>query len=141
LIFAHAVTAKIFRTIVAVVVAVLGTLAFDALASNADLTLTPARSSILDCRKDASIRWVASVFGALLVVVTHDGREVAGTIRIVAAILGALIFVVAVHGALAFGHGAVTAAVLRARTAKQVFKADDGALILFVGCEVARRHA
>jgi hypothetical protein len=72
-------------------------------------------------------------------VVTHQRREVA--IAIVAAVLGALVFVIAVHGGLAFGQGAVTAAALRARTAEQVFKADDGALILFVGCEVARRHA
>jgi hypothetical protein len=74
-------------------------------------------------------------------VVTHHGREVARSVHGVAAVLGACVVVVAVLGALAFGHGAVVAAVLRARTAEQVFKADDGAWILFVGCEVARRHA
>ena len=64
-----------------------------------------------------------------------------GPLAGVAAISGALVAVIAVLGCLAVGHGAVTAAVLRVGTAEQVFEADDGALILFVGCEVAGRHA
>jgi hypothetical protein len=38
-------------------------------------------------------------------------------------------------------HPAAIVAVLRVRTAEQVFEAVDGALIRFIGAEVARRHA
>jgi hypothetical protein len=122
--FAQGVTTRILRTLVAVV-AVLRTVTFDALASFARSAPPAARCSILDYREDASIRRVADVLGARVAIVTHYGREVAGAIRIVAAVLGACVVVVAVLGALAFG--AVIAAVPLAGTAKQVFKADDGA--------------
>jgi len=137
---ALSINAEVLRALVPVIAVFRALTDQDALASKAP-ALSPARCSILDCREAAPIRWVTGVFGARVAVVTHGGREVAGTIRIVAAVLCALVVVVAVLGAVALRHSAVSAAVLRARTAEQVFKALDGAWILFVGCEVARRHA
>jgi hypothetical protein len=73
--------------------------------------------------------------------IVGDQTVGAGSVGRVAAVSGTLVAVIAVLGDLAFGNAAVTAAVFRARTAEQVLEVDDGALILFVGCEVARRHA
>jgi hypothetical protein len=84
------------------VVTVLGALAFgpDAIASNTHPALTPALCSILDCSEDAPLRWVASVLGALLVVVAHYGREVTPSGYVVAGSLGARVAIVA-HDAFA----------------------------------------
>jgi hypothetical protein len=90
-------------------------------------------TSARDAPTRQSVEIAPGIVGDRVVGARPNGR--------VASISGALVAVIAVLGGLAFGHGAVTAAVLRVRTAEQVFKADDGALILFVGCEVARRHA
>jgi hypothetical protein len=78
------------------------------------------------------------VLGALVIVVTQR-REVAGPTA--TEVLGALVVVVALLVGLTFRDVAVIPAVFLAGTAKQVFQSCDGALILFVGCEVARRHA
>jgi hypothetical protein len=69
------------------------------------------------------------------------GRQAASTHITAAILLRAFVAGVAVFVGLAFGHVAVIPAVFLAGTAKQVFQSCDGALVLFVGCEVTRRYA